>query len=200
MSKIKSFIASISAAMLIPTLASAEEKFYFAVSTGLGFVDVEEYADTSAQLIADTLGQTVNYSFDTATWVGKAAVGYDLTSNIAFEAGYFISGNIDLAYSITGASATESVSASGIDLALVYKTEAGLFGKLGAHSSEVNANASVTLDGTSYNLASATTSGNGLMFGVGYESKYGIFGYDLYQKIGGLSDNNIGFITYTTKF
>lgn len=199
MVKFKSLIATLSA-VVFPMSASAEEDFYFAVSGGLALVEVAEYAGDTAQLIANTLGQTVNYSYKEGTWAGKVAAGYNLTPSLALEAGYFLSGDIDLTYSITGASTTESVSASGIDFALKYTDESGLFGKLGMHSSEVDANLSVTLNGVKYNLASATTSGNGLMFGVGYETESGIWGYDYYQKIGGLSDNDVGFLTYTYKF
>ena len=68
-----------------PTNAQQEvsgSKSYFTVSGGFGFADVSEYAAASAQLGANALGQTVAYSYDRATWAGRAAAGYEISDNL----------------------------------------------------------------------------------------------------------------------
>ena len=50
--------------IVTPASVYAEEDIYFTLSYGAGLVETEEYASETAQIIADTLGQSVLYSYE----------------------------------------------------------------------------------------------------------------------------------------
>ena len=180
------------------SLASAEN--YVGADGGYGFVDIK--AKQTAQTLANLSGSTVSYTYDRGALTGRLYFGFGLAENIAVELGYFASANATAKYTISGASATENYSTSGFDAGLVYKPqEEGVFFKAGFHSSKVEGDASVTINGTTYNIASDSKSGTGMMAGIGYEAKMsgssGLksrLGWTYYNKVGGVSDANVNLI------
>ncbi len=170
----------------------------FGIEGGWGFIDIGA-ADT-AQNIANISGSTVSYTSDTGTWVGRFFGDFQISDNFYGEIGYFISGDITAKYTLSGATASESYSANGIDFAGVFKSEAGLFVKGGLHSSTVDGQANITISGTTY-AANAAASGTGGLFGFGMEGADGErYGYTFYSSVGGLDDADVGFLYYGFKF
>ena len=192
--------ASLLTALSFSTSLAADDGVYFTLSGGLATVDIGDSAGQTAQTIANAAGQTVNYEYDKATWALRLAVGLPVTGNISVEGGYFMTGDIDVKYSLPSASAEENYSASGIDIVGKYTTDNGLFLKAGAHRSEVTAKGTITIGGTAYNVGSVSASGSGLVIGIGFESDGRIYGYDMYQDIAGFSGNDVGYIYYGIKF
>ena len=186
---------------------TSQNDAYFAVSGGLAFADVSEYAAAVAKLGATALGQTVFYSYDRATWAGKGFFGYEFNDNVNFEVGYFMTGDIDIKYSIaSGAAIEEAFSGSGFDYSLKYDfNDEGLYARLGRHSSELENSATLTLNGTAFATTTVSTSGSGNLFGLGYEMKKAdgsstFYGYDLYQDVGGSSGADFGYLYYGVRF
>ena len=187
--------------------ATSNNNTYFSASGGFGFVDVSEYAAAVAQLGANALGETVYYSYDRATWAGKGFFGYEFNDNVNFEVGYFMTGDIDIKYSIaSGAAIEEAFSGSGFDYSLKYDfNDEGLYARLGRHSSELENSATLTLNGTAFATTTVSTSGSGNLFGLGYEMKKAdgsstFYGYDLYQDVGGSSGADFGYLYYGVSF
>ena len=155
-------------------------------------------AEQTAQALANLSGSTVTYVYDEATGYLRGYVGFPVTENVGVEAGYFDTGSLDATYTIAGASATESYDANGFDFSAVIRGDdtkkGGIFGRAGLHFSELTGAATITIGGTTYNIASQSASGTGTVFGAGYELEKsadgsGIrVGIDLYSSIGGLDD------------
>jgi hypothetical protein len=191
-------LLTILSAVFISSFANAEN--YVGVDGGYGFVDIK--AKQTAQTLANLSGSTVSYTYDRGALSGRLYFGFGLAENIAVELGYFASANATAKYTISGASATENYSTNGFDAGLVYKPqEEGVFFKAGFHSSKVEGDASVTINGTTYNIASDSKSGTGMMAGIGYEAKMsgssGLksrLGWTYYNKVGGVSDANVNLI------
>lgn len=141
-------------------------------------------------------------------------LGYDLNENIAFELGYFGSGNFNTNGSanvtVQGTTLPLSVNAStkitGGDLSAIYKFTQGLPGlflKAGATQSKAR---------TSVNLASVgnisiddSENGMGYLLGVGYEKNLttnldGRIAYTLYKNLGGQSDQSMSTISLGLKY
>lgn len=160
----KSLIAALSLA-IVPAVASADG--YFGVEGGLGFADIG--AKETAQQIANLAGSTVTVTYDRATYAGRLFVGAEVTKAIRIEAGYFSTGNLTAKYVLSGASAKESYTASGFDIAAIMKPEnQPFYFKAGVHSSKVSGNGSITIGGSTYS-ADAKASGTGMLLGAGYE-------------------------------
>lgn len=188
----KSFVAL---AFISSTCAFAGN--YVGAEAGYGFVDIK--AEQTAQTIANLSGQTVRVVYDKAGFTGRGYFGIGIDQNIAVEIGYFATANLTATYTLSGASAKENYSASGLDASLVFKpAEEGVFFKVGMHNSKVTGDASITVGGTTYNVNGTTKSGTGLLGGIGYEAKLANSpdvswraGWTYYNKIGGLSDANV---------
>ena len=185
---------------------SADDPVYFAVSGGLSFADVSKTANANGQALANALGQTVSVKYDRASWAGRLTGGYEVSKSVNLEVGYFMTGDIDITYSIPGASLTEAYSASGIDFALKYDfDDSGLFAKVGMHNSDLSGKATVNLNGSTVASAAASSSGTGTLIGAGYESTAAngdvtFWGYDLYMDIGNVADANFGYLYYGFRF
>ena len=154
--------------LLFSSLSIAKEgKTHLGLDFGWGFLDIG--ADQTAQNIANLSGSTVTYSSDVATWVGRGYLDYSIDDNLFGEIGYFISGDINASYTLSGATVTEAYSANGFDFAIGFKDSAsGLFFKVGGHSSEVDGKATITISGTTY-AANAAASGTGFLIGGGID-------------------------------
>ena len=175
-----------------------DTKGYFGVDVGYAFTDLK--AEQTAQKLANLSGSTVSYTEDAATAYARLYYGYPINDKLDIQAGYFNTSSITATYTIGAASASESYEASGFDASFKYRPskDNGFYGKLGTHYSELTGLASITIGGTTYNIASAKASGIGMMYGIGYDfgkNENGAgwkVGYDFYSSIGGLSNADFG--------
>ena len=168
------------------------------VGIDLGFAQADMKAEQTASRLATLSGSTVTYVYDEAVGYLRGYVGFPINENFSLEGGYFNTGSLDATYTIGGASATESYDADGFDLTAVVRADdydkGGIYGRAGLHFSELSGAASITIGGTTYNIASQSASGTGTVFGGGYELEKsadgtGIrLGVDYYSSIGGLDD------------
>ena len=168
----------------------------FGIEGGLTYADMR--AEETAQTLANLSGSTVTYSYDEATWVGRFFADYSLSNELSIEAGFFLTGSLDATYTISGASATESYDARGVDMALVAKQEE-LFFKVGMHSSELEGKASLTIGGTTY-AVSETISGSGFLVGGGLQLDESRVGITYYSDLGGDSDSDMTTLYYGVMF
>ena len=166
---------------------------------GYGFLDIG--ADETAQTIANLSGSTVTYSSDVGSWMGRVYGDLEIVESLYVDVGLFLTGDIEAKYTLSGATVTETYSANGVDLSLVFKDgNEGFYLKGGVHSSTVDGNASITISGTTY-AANAAASGSGFVFGGGYDFADGSrFGYTYYSDLGGLSKADLGYIFYGYRF
>jgi len=194
----KKNVALLPIALLACSIASAEN--YAGVEGGYGFIDIK--AAQTAQTLANLSGRTVSYTYDKAAITGRMFFGFEVTENLALEVGYFTSANASAKYTISSASASENYSMSGFDGALVFRPkEEGVFFKAGFHNSTITGDASLTINGTTYNISGNASSGTGLMGGIGYEEKVRDSkdlkwraGWSYYNKVGGVSDANVNLL------
>ena len=166
------------------------------VDLGFGFIDIG--ADDTAQEIANISGSTVTASYDTGAWFGRIYGEYKIADGTYLDIGLFQTGDVTAKYTLSGATASESYSANGVDISVVIKendTE-GLFVKGGMHSSTIDGNANVTISGTTY-AAQATSSGSGFLVGGGYDYADGQrAGISYYSNLGGDSAADSWLIYY----
>ena len=172
----------------------------FGVDVGYGFLDIG--ADDTAQTIANLSGSTVTASYDTGAWFGRIYGDYKITDSTYIDVGVFMTGDVTAKYTLSGATASESYSANGFDVAAVLKEneKEGFFVKGGIHSSTIDGNANVTISGTTY-AAQATASGVGFVFGAGYDDDDGSrAGFSLYSNLGGDSAADVWLFYYGFRF
>jgi len=186
---------------LTTNLKAESNETSFGIDIGYGFLDIG--ADDTAQTIANLSGSTTTVSYDTGAWFGRFYGDFKIADSTYIDIGLFATGDVSATYTLSGASASESYSASGIDAALVLKEDSkkeGLFVKGGIHSSTVDGNANVTIGGTTY-AASATASGIGYVVGGGYDYDDGSrFGITLYSDLGGQSKADMWLFYYGFRF
>ena len=180
--------------LLFINSASAELKM--GVEGGLVFADIR--AEETAQLLANASGSTVTAEYDKATWMGRVFGDYAFNSDIHAEIGYFLTGNLDATYKISGSQAKENYNAMGIDIAVVLHTNEAFF-KVGMHSSELNGAASLTIGGTKYGVTESI-SGSGFLVGGGFEADDSRFGLTYYSDMGGDPDSDMTFLSYGVIF
>ena len=200
-------LTGLAIAIFLPFVPAKADKVNFGLSGGLAFMDVGDYSRDVAQAIANATGSTTTYSYDRATWSGRAFADLEVGSGMSIEAGYFITGDIDINYSIPGATAAEAFSGSGIDFAAKYTfPEESLYVKGGMHSSSLNYASSITIGGTRVDLGAIETDGTGGLFGVGLvlneaeDGSSSFVGYDMYSSIGGVNDADFGYLYYGITF
>ena len=165
------------------SLKAEEGQFRFGVE--LGWTPVEIEAEETAQAIANASGSTVVTEYDKGAFVGRAFVEYGISSNLGVEVGYFQTSGAGATYRIGANSASESYDLHGFDIAAVFKSPEGFFGKLGIHSSTIDGSANVTIGGTSY-AATASKTGTGVLIGWGIESGNTRYSVTHYADIGGI--------------
>jgi hypothetical protein len=191
MKKLFSFLIT---SLLISNTAVAELKM--GVEGGITWADIR--AVETAQVLANASGSTVSYEYDQATWMGRIFGDYAFNPEVSAEIGYFFTGSLDATYKISGATATESYDAMGIDFAVVLHTDAAFF-KAGMHSSELNGSGNLTIGGTTYNITESI-SGTGFLVGGGFETDEDRFGLTYYSDMGGDADSDMTFLHYGLKF
>lgn len=188
--------------IIIPVLAafsiSANADTYGGIEGG--FASVKTDAQATAQTIANLSGSTVTYTYDKGVYVGRAFISQDINDKIAIEVGGFVSSATTNTYVLSGASAREDYSATGLDASAVFKlADTGLFTKAGFHYSQASGSSSVSIGGATY-AAKGDSSGAGLLLGIGYQAKlsedtYWRTTYSYYDRIAGLSGVNINLLT-----
>ena len=180
-------------------LFARERESHFGIDGGYAFLDIG--ATETAQRIANLSGSTVTVSYDEGAWVGRIYGDYSFSDTTLLEVGFFVSGEVNAKYTLSGATASEAYTATGIDFSGVFKDSSGFFGKIGMHSSEVDGKANITISGTTY-AAQASSSGSGFLFGIGMDDDINgsRFGYTYYANLGGVSDADAGFLYYGFRF
>jgi hypothetical protein len=153
----------------------------------LGFSPVDLEAEKTAQEIANTAGSTVTVAYDTGAFVGRLFAEYGLSNNLDLEFGVFSTSDTTATYTLSGASASESYNADGIDFSLNFKDGDGFFGKLGMHSSTVNGTASIVIGGTTY-AVTASREGSGPLFGGGWQNDDVRYSITHYIDVGDTTD------------
>ena len=134
----------------------------------IGFIPVDLEAEKTAQEIANAAGSTVSVAYDTGSFVGRLFAEYGLSKNLDLEFGIFSTSDATATYTLSGASASESYNADGVDFSLNFKDDDGFFGKVGMHTSTVNGSANITIGGTTY-AVTASREGSGPLFGAGWQ-------------------------------
>ena len=164
--------------------AAEEGKFRGGIEVGYSPFDIG--AEDTAQAIANASGSSVAVTYDEGLFVGRVFADYGFTPNLGVEVGYFKTTSVDATYKIGANSASESYSASGLDISGVLSHESGFYGKLGMHSSNVSGAARVTIGSTSY-TATGDADGTGTLFGAGYEKNNIRYAITRYNDLGGVS-------------
>ena len=176
------------------------EDISLGIDIGYGFIDIG--ADETAQTIANISGSAVTATYDTGAWFGRIYGEYKIVDATYVDVGFFTTGDVTAKYTLSGATASESYSANGVDVSAVIKEsdKEGLFVKGGFHSSTIDGNANVTISGTTY-AAQATASGTGFLVGGGYDYQDGTrAGITYYSNLGGDSAADMWLIYYGIRF
>ena len=171
---------------------SASSGSYMGIEAGLGLSDLK--AQQTAQAIADTVGSSVTYVVQNNYLTGRVFFGSEIMSSLALEVGAFAATGLEATYTLVsnGNTATEKYSTQGIDLVGVFTLpDTEFFVKGGIHRSKLQGDASITLSGTTYDVASQSASGSGLVFGLGMNTPLGDgssvrYSYTQYNDIGGV--------------
>lgn len=183
-------------------MAAEDKRVYGGVEYGIS--KVEDNTRAMATTFVSVLGGSATATQDANVGIGRIFAGYRLTPQAAIEGGYFVSNAIKYRVSgVTSGSAAYTASADveydGFDLSAVWTPMAqkygdtGFFLKAGVHSSSVDATVSIT--GASGSVSSSISeSGTGMLFGAGYDLKFGSdafvrFAATRYTSIAGDSDN-----------
>jgi hypothetical protein len=193
---------AISAATIGTSAYAADKRVYGAVEYGAASID--ENAAAVATVYVTALGGSATVTQDTGVGVGRLFLGYRLTPQTAVEVGYFQSQSFGYRVAgVTSGSAAYtsnlSVDYSGFDAAFVWAPmstnfgDGGFYVKAGAHSSTVESSWTITGAGGTLGL-SAEESGTGMLFGAGYDWKFGSdafvrFSGTRYTSLAGDSDN-----------
>ena len=199
MNKIKIFLFAISLNISFSQLAHSEG---FGVELGYAYLPgFEDEVKDTAQSLANLLGQTVGYESDLGALVLRGFYQNPIDEKIDLEFGLFGSTDVETKFTTTGASATITQSITGIDASLLYKLTPEAQLKGGFHSSEIDGNATVTLDSQSASITS-NDSGTSILFGIQSYSKNDPLQYSLiyYEGLGGQSDSDAAFFSIKYSF
>ena len=198
--KINYFVSFVFALILFFSSLVKSDEISLGVDLGFGFIDIG--ADDTAQTIANLSGSTTTVTYDTGSWFGRVYGEYKIADATYIDIGLFTTGDVTAKYTLSGATASESYSANGVDVSAVIKEneKEGYFVKGGFHSSTIDGNADVTISGTTY-AAQATASGTGFLIGGGFDFDGGQrAGATFYSNLGGDSAADMWLIYYGIKF
>ena len=166
-------------------LINAAEEGKFRGGIELGYTPVEIEAEKTAQQIANASGSAVLAEYDKGAFVGRVFGEYGIASNLGVEVGYFQTSGAGATYKIGADSASESYDIHGLDVAAVFRSPEGFFGKVGIHSSTIDGAANLTIGGTSF-AATASKTGTGALLGGGIEVDNIRYSIVHYADIGGI--------------
>jgi len=182
---------------------------YFGVEGGFAFADIR--ADETASVFVNTFGGSVNYEYDVADLAGRLSIGYGMNDMFDLELGYFLTADFNATYNgVAGNgvvySATETYSASGIDVSALIRPNSGdFFIRVGMHNSEVEGQGNFVIPGVGSANVSATQSGSGLLVGLGYDwglddRSFARVSYSFYDKLGGADNSELGLLSASYNF
>ena len=182
---------------------------YFGVEGGLAFADIR--ADDTAQTFVNAFGGSVNYEYDEADFAGRLSIGYGVNDMFDLELGYFFTADFNANYNGVAGNgirytATETYSASGIDLSALIRPNSGnFFVRVGMHSSEVEGQGNFNVPAVGSVNVSATQSGSGLLVGLGYDwnvddRSFARVSYSFYDKLGGTDNSELGLLSASYNF
>ena len=180
--------------------AADDGDFSMGIEGGLAYADLG--AENTAQTIANVTGQTTTYEYDLATWVGRISGRYQFIEMVGAEIGVFYTGDLDVTYTIPGASQTEAYSAWGLDGALVIKDpKFPVFGKIGLHQTEVDGTRTIIIGSNTVSIADSA-SGAGILVGIGYEASKQPWSVTLtyYNNVGGVDEADVTMLNFGYRF
>jgi opacity protein-like surface antigen len=183
----------------------AASRFYIGAEYGSATLK-DRSGDLAAALVA-AVGGTATASQDTSVSVTRLLGGYNVSPNLGIELGYMQSGTVNYRFSGVSGSAyagSANISISGMDYTVVLRPSSapglnGLFFKLGGHSLTQKLDVAVA-SGTAAVAGSSSTSGSGVLYGLGYDLKLSSnldvrFAYTGADKIAGISNSNINYLS-----
>ena len=176
-------------------ISNAADEGQFRFGADLGFSPVDLEAEKTAQELANLSGSTVTVEYDTGFILGRLYAEYGISSGLDLEFGFFLTSDAEAKYTISGASATESYYADGIDVSLNVTGSDGFFGKIGMHSSTVHGQTAITIGGTTY-AVSASREGSGPLFGGGWQDDEIRYSVTHYMDVGDTTDLTVFSVGY----
>lgn len=139
--------------------------------------------------------RSISMSESSRTNYLRAAVGYQISRNLAMESGYFVTSTLKNSNRNSSGDLVDSkASVSGFDLAAVYKFDSGIYLKGGSTFASTSNESKTFRNNVATSSQSTSKSGLGYLFGVGYQfdlsrSFAGQVGYTRLQKLAGSSAN-----------
>lgn len=151
------------------------QRYY--VGFGLGLSTLNDSTADTATGLASALGGTASGTQDTSGSSTRLFGGYHLNQTVSIELGFYQSSAISqrmsgVAGNGLGYSGSASLTSSGLDYSVLLRPGRtlngnGVFFRLGGHYLTVNGN--TTLTGTSTVSVNSNLSGNGMLWGAGYD-------------------------------
>ena len=199
------------------TIASAQDANSLKPYVGIEFGRVSFKDQTTvASILVNAVGGSASSVQDTGFSVGRYFAGLYINENFGAEIAYIYSSTASATFSGVSRTAiaytgTSSVQTTGVDYSALVRPSIssganGFFARIGGHSLSVKNDVTI-LTGATSGAASATTSGTGLLYGVGYDGKISDkidfrVGYTIYNTVAGISgnDNSSFTVGILTKF
>ena len=178
--------------LTLPIIAISVSSTYaddFVAKPYLGFdygtAKLSDETTSVATSLVSSLGGSATVTQSSSITNYRFFGGYDLTENLGLELGYSkssdvtfgISGTAGSTYSNVSYSGSYTTAISGLDYSMLLRPSIasglnGLFFRIGGHNLTSKTSGSITVSTTT--VASSTSeSGNGLLYGFGYDTKIG---------------------------
>lgn len=197
--------------LIFSETASAQSKAFkpeFYLGLQGGGARLANNAQISADRLVSLNGGSAVVTQNRNLAIGRVFAGFKLTENFDAEIGYFQSGNLNINFSgLTGAGAAYSgrttAITKGFDYSLLLRPSYSsgfnsAFLRIGGHRSKLD----TTTSGVNIIGGSTSTSGNGYLYGLGYDINVND-NFDArlevtrLQRIAGLRDNNSDFTQFS---
>jgi hypothetical protein len=190
---------------VVLVMSSAQAQNYVGLELGSAYPDLDGMISDNKSFIEDETGNPVSTSKDKTVPAFRIFGGKAANQNLDIELGYLSTGDMRVTYRGVDAGDdlrwTQDFSASGFDLAAVYKPfEKGFFIKAGMHATRGKVKIKLYENGLLDGVESDSASGTGLLMGVGYEAPVskGVNlrgSYVRYQRMAGESDYDLDMVT-----
>ena len=156
----------------IATTAFMAQAEGFYLGAGIGFANVNDTtANTSSQLVSllgGTARTTMDSSVNNMNENVAIEVGYMNTSNFSMNASGISGGNVS--YTASGKATFSGLDASAVIRPSISSGYSNFFATVGMHNYKTKTSVSFTGGGQSFST-NDSKSGNGVMFGAGYDMK-----------------------------
>jgi hypothetical protein len=177
-----------------------------------GIAKLSDETTSTAQSLVSSLGGSATVTQSSSVTNYRFFGGYELTENLGLELGYSKSSDVTLAISGTAGNTYSNVSysgsfataVSGLDYSMLLRPSIasginGLFLRIGGHNFTQKTSGSITVS-TKTVTSNTSESGNGLLYGFGYDTKIGK-GLDFrleYRKLNDIAgDSSLSATFYT---